>query len=339
MYLLLTRVLLWIVVVVFIYYVLLQLIPRQYLAFLGALFLFAIIVLAFLNPNDTMVSTFWAILSFPLKPLGAALTLLLIGASKVKNSATLWAAFFILLLSSLPILSYSLAQRAEQEAIQVEQRRREICEGVCPEPLFPTASRAAAAIVVLGQGTTEANLPYRTQIQLTDTGDRILYAAQLYREQLALGRQPFVIVSAGPRPDLEGNNTSEASDIASILTNLGVPRNQIILEPRGVDLRTSAVAVERILRERGLLNESMILVSSGINTRRATLTFSNLGLRVIPRPTDFYTFQEGATPSRRLEVESFLPNVQSLAITTQVVEEFLSSIYYFLRGWSSPVLL
>lgn len=345
MFLLLTRVLVWLLVALIVYYVLLQWIPKQYLTFIGGLLILAITVMAFLNPNEPIVSAGWSILSFPLKPVGMSIVLLSLGLGKLKKGSItnvgknqIWAAFIILLLSSIPVLAYGLAQQAELEGLQLEQRRQQICQGVCPADVAPAAQRTAGAIVVLGQGTTQAYLPYRTQIQLTETGDRILYAAQLYRDQVSLGNNPIVIVSAGPRLEITGNR-SEATDIASLLSNMGVPQDRIVIEPRGLDVRTSAVAVAEVLQRRGIVPRRVILVSSGLNIRRANLSFANLGVQVIPRPTDFYTFQAGAVPSRRLQVTDFIPSVEALTVTTRVVDEYLSSIYYFLRGWLTPTEL
>lgn len=329
MFLLLTQILLWLLITVILYQLLLKVIPRAYLTVLGALFLFLIIVLAFFFPNDRMVRSAWSVLSFPLKPVGASIVLLSLalrqGLTASKNLVS--AALLILLVSSTPFLANLLAQSTELGAIQAERQTS-----------AAVATRPIGAIVVLGRGTTQANLPYRTQIQLTDSGDRILYAAQLYREQRALGSRPVVVVSAGPREDLQGgqNQAVEANDIATLLTQMGVPRDQIVTEPRGVDLRSSAEAVDRILRSRGLGNAPVIVVTSGINSRRARLTFSDVGLNVVSRPTDFVGFQSRALPRPRIGVESFIPNVEALTVTTRIFEEFLSSLYYSLRGWLAP---
>ncbi|HEY9604082.1 MAG TPA: YdcF family protein [Allocoleopsis sp.] len=335
MFLLLSQILLWLLIAVIIYNLLLKVIPKAYLTLLGGFLLFAIIVLAFFFPNERLVSAAWSVLSFPLKPLGAAILLLAVALNQgLKNRNLIVAALIILLVSSTPFLSNLLARSLEMG--EVSQTRT---TGTATAPASATPS--AGAIVVLGRGTTQPNLPPRTQIQLTETGDRILYAAQLYREQVNLGNQPLVIVSAGPREDLQGtpDQTTEANDIASLLTQLGVPRDRIVTETRGVDLRSSAEQVSQILRARNLANTPVIVVTSGLNSRRARLTFSKVGLNVISRPTDFYSSQPGATPKLRIRVESFLPSVESLGVTTRIVEEFLTTIYYSLRGWLTPVVM
>ncbi|MEC4986126.1 MAG: YdcF family protein [Oscillatoria sp. PMC 1068.18] len=344
MFLLITRILLWLLIGILLYNLLVRLIPRRWLAIVGAVLLLSIIIVNFVEPNTTVVSPAWSIISILLRPLGLSLFLLFLGVIRIKKGGIsnpgpglIWAAFIILLFSSLPVFAYSLAQAAEQEAIRVEQQRTEICEAECPTPLRPLRVQSAGAIVLLGQETTEPYLPYRTQIQLTEKGNRILYAAQLYQQ----GSAPLVIVSAGPRNDLEGprERRIEANDVATVLQRFGVPRSRIEIEPTGVDLRTAAVQVREILTRRGLADEPVILVTSAINIRRATLTFANAGLEIIPRPTDFYTFQRLATPKRRLDVADFVPSVKALKVTTQVIDEYLASVYYFLRGWLAPSIL
>lgn len=341
MFLLLTQVLLWIVVILVVYLVLTRWIPAEYRKFLGTAIIAVVILWAFWNPNQPLISSAWAILSFPLKPLGLSLILLILavrdGAKKVNGTQVLIATI-ILTLSSVPYLAYQLAERSELEAIQITQLQQQICQTQCPEGTRPPDT--APAIVLLGRGTTQASVPYRPQIQLTDTGDRIFYTAELYRQQVGLGNDPIVIVSAGPRRDIIGTSpVIEGNDIATLLTNLGVPQNRIVVDPRGIDIHTSATSVDRLLRERGISDRRVILVTSGINTRRATLTFNKLGLKVIARPTNFYTIQGGTNPGRNWNVEDFIPSVEGLMITTRVVEEYLSSIYYFLRGWMTPILL
>lgn len=332
MFILLSQILLWLVITVILYQLLLKVIPRAYLTVLGGFILFAIIVLAFFFPNERLVSAAWSVLSFPLKPVGATILLLAVALNQgLKNRNLILAALLILLISSTPLLSNLLAQRLELGEVTRNART-----GAVTAP----ATSTAGAIVLLGRGTTQANLPYRTQVQLTDTGDRIFYAAQLYRQQVSLGNQPLVIVSAGPRADLEGSRdqTVEANDIATLLAQMGVPRDRVVLETRSEDLRSSAVEVERILRNRGLRNTRVVLVTSGLNSRRARLTFAQVGLNVNSRPTNFVGFQSGALPRLRLRVESFLPSVESLSITTRIVEEFWTTIYYSLRGWLAPVI-
>jgi len=292
---------------------------------LGGLFLFGFIVVAFFSPGNDAISTIWQVLSFFLKPVGASIVLLGFalrqGLDKSKNQVM--AALLILLLASTPFFSNLLAASTEQAVVTPES----------------AAAQTASAIVVLGQGTTQPDEPPRTQIQLTDTGDRILYAAQLYRQS---GNNPLVVVSAGPRPNLQGNQDQivEANDIRALLVQFGVPQTRIVLEPTGTNLRTSAEEVEDILRDQGIADNRVFLVTSAYNSRRAQQAFRSVGLNnIVAKPTGFFTVQPGTTSTVNQWIESFIPSVEALTVTTRIVEEFYASIYYYLRGWQAPAVV
>jgi uncharacterized SAM-binding protein YcdF (DUF218 family) len=325
MFLLLTRILLWLLIAVILYNLFKKVIPKEYFTLLGGLFLFGFIVVAFFSPGNDAVSTIWNILSFFLKPVGASIVLLGFalrqGLDKSKNQVM--AALLILLLASTPFFSNLLAASTEQTVVTPES----------------AAAQTASAIVVLGQGTTQPDEPPRTQIQLTDTGDRILYAAQLYRQS---GNNPLVVVSAGPRPNLEGNQDQvvEANDIRALLVQFGVPQTRIVVEPTATNLRTSAEEVEDILRDQGIADNRVFLVTSAYNSRRAQQAFRSVGLNnVVAKPTGFFTVQPGTTSTINQWIESFIPSVEALTVTTRIMEEFYASIYYYLRGWQAPAVV
>ncbi len=343
MFLLLTRVILWLLLFALVYYILAQLIPKEYLAWLGGIFLFVILVLVFINTNDAFSLAAGSVISFPFKPLGLSLLLLLFAITGIKKNALknegyfqLFAAFLILLLSSTPYLAYQLAQQAEREFIQSEQQRREICQDQCPDNITPPAAQKVKAIVVLGHESPQGNLAYIRQVQINDISDRLIYATQVYQEQLSLGNSPLLIVSTAYNFTKDNNNQS--SDFTTILAKLGVPADKIILENNSLDLHSSAVAVEKILKQRGLGNQQIILITSALNSNRARLTFAQMRFKVTPRTEEFYTLPSGNVSLKNLKVQDFIPNVSALSITTRVVEEFLASLYYFLRGWLSPVI-
>lgn len=311
MYTLLLQVLLWLLLIFVVYQLLLKVIPKNYLTVLGGFFLFAILVLAFFFPNERIISAAWSIISFPLKPVGATILLLSIALNQgLKQRNFVVSALLILLISSMPILANQLAQALELG----EVRGARVTDVAAP------ANQTAGAIILLDRGTTRSNLPFQGQGQLLDT------TAQLYREQINLGSQPIVIVSAGVR--------GEANSIATSLSQIGVPRNQIVLETRSEDLRSSAEQVRGILRNRGIGNTRVILVTSGLNSRRARLTYNGVGINVISRPTNFVGFQSRAQARQGgIGVESFIPSVEALSITTRIIDEFFTSLYYYLRGW------
>ncbi|MEG3862368.1 YdcF family protein [Microcoleus sp. herbarium12] len=292
---------------------------------LRVLLLISLLFLAFFAPDTPVGAAIFGLIAFFFKPLGFSITLLVIASALITNGGIrnpaprmILAALLVLILSSMPVVAYWFADQAERDAAA----RTTVC---CDE--------TAAAIVLLGKGTTNNHNANREAIQLTDTGNRLPYAAVLYKKELA----PLVIVSAGPRADLQ-NYTGEAKDIKTLLaSNMGVPSNSIVLDDNGHNIRSSAEEVRKILDSRGV-GRKVILVTSAIQMRRASLAFANMGIQVIPRATDFYTYQpvSGGKTRLRLDAAEFLPTAEALVITTRVFDEYFGSIYYYLRGWQAP---
>ncbi|PSB12250.1 YdcF family protein, partial [filamentous cyanobacterium Phorm 46] len=287
---------------------------------LRVLLLISLLFLAFFAPDTEVGAAIFGLIAFFFTPLGFSITLLVIASALITNGGIrnpaprmILAALLVLILSSLPVVAYWFADQAERDAAA----RTTVC---CDE--------TAAAIVLLGKGTTSPHIPNRGSIQLTDAGNRLPYAAVLYKKQLA----PLLIVTAGPRPELEGS-VGEAKDIETLLANnMGVPRNSIVLDDNGRNIRTSAQEVRKILDSRGV-GRKVILVTSAIQMRRASLAFANMGIQVIPRATDFYTYQPtaGGRTRLRLDAGKFLPSAEALVTTTKVFDEYFGSFYYYLR--------
>ena len=347
-------VLISIVVLLFLNNLVTKIIPRQGLTILGGAFILGIVFVAYFNPTYSPVTSFWTILSFPLKPLGLAITLGITFAlsldfkefkkeNKIKikslpNFYGIFVAILLLLVSSNPIFAYEIAHAVESDTIAIQEELREICVDNCLAVDAPSHQRVGA-IVLLGTDTTEPYIPYRPQIQLERTGNRLLYTSHLFYQQRQIGNYPLVIICASPRNYLEGDSEqiSEARDIAALLQRFGIAETQILKEEKGLTLRQNALEVEKILGNEHLLDRPIFLITSGIKMRRATQTFRKLKMKVIPMPTDFYTFQKDVTPKQRITVRSLLPSVEALKITTDVVDEYLATIYYLLRGWISRV--
>ncbi|MFW6296049.1 MAG: YdcF family protein [Halothece sp.] len=186
----------------------------------------------------------------------------------------------------------------------------------------------AEAIVVLG-GATKPASPPRPMVDLNEEGDRVLYAAQLYRQ----GKAPLIIASGG-RIDWRGGGPSEASDMAQLLEMMGVPPSNIILEPNSFNTYQNAVYVKEILQEKGI--QQILLVTSAFHMPRSLKIFQKQGIDAIPAPTDFRVSQQDLqeinnTPEAM--ILNILPDSDRLATTTKVIKEYIGTVVYRLRGW------
>ncbi|HEY9698154.1 MAG TPA: YdcF family protein [Trichocoleus sp.] len=356
MFELITQLILLIAIYFIVRYVLLSFIDRKYLTWLGGIVLVLLLVLAFLNPTNNTVGILWSFVSFFLKPLGLALVLL--GYSLRKGmkdipGTQVTAAFLILLIFSLPLTAYLLTAQTEQRSvIEVVQRQ----EATNPPP--------GQAIVVLGDGALPSSASrIRTQITpgagLTTTLlSRLLYTAQLYRSRASTN--PLVIVSGIGGQSGNAAEVNSDQSITNLLVSNGVPTDRIRIDRNGIDPHSSAVEVRNILqtgtstdcREVVVCDNNgvspspgvtvaprtpIVLVAPALSIRRTASTFSRLNFSVVARPTDFYVFQL----QRGLQfaaVTDIIPSAEALAVTTRAVDEYLATVYYFLRGWLADPL-
>jgi uncharacterized SAM-binding protein YcdF (DUF218 family) len=186
----------------------------------------------------------------------------------------------------------------------------------------------AEAIVVLGGATKSANQP-RSTVDLSEAGDRVIYAAQLYRQKKA----PRIILSGG-RIDWRGSGSPESADMANVLISIGIPSEAIIQEPNSLNTYENAVNVKKILVSRGI--NKILLVTSALHMPRSVKIFQRQGVDAIPTPTDFLVsgaeLQElSVTP--KSAILNLLPEVNNLQQFTSAVKEYIGSFIYGLRGW------
>ncbi|MGV0025719.1 YdcF family protein [Phormidesmis priestleyi] len=186
----------------------------------------------------------------------------------------------------------------------------------------------AEAIVVLG-GATESQVPPRPWVEIRDEGDRILYAAKLYRE----GKAPRLILSGGRVAWNRGVNP-ESSDMATLLETMGVPKSAMLEDPNSLNTRENAVNVKQIMEAQQI--RQVLLVTSAMHMPRSLLIFKKLNVNAIAAPADFTALQldkPEATASTELIFLNTLPDADQLKRTTRALKEYVGIVVYWLRGW------
>ena len=179
----------------------------------------------------------------------------------------------------------------------------------------------ADCILVLGGGTVRRVAPRKT-VEVDDAGDRVLYAAYLYRQ----GQAPLVICTAGgtgPRPSSE--------DMAELLENIGVPKAAIFQETKSMNTREHARNLYPVLKERGY--KRILLVTSAMHMPRSMGVMKKgcPDIEFIPAPTDFRI--EESTGKWYHQVFAPIPTPRQLLNFSEVMHEYLGLAYYKMRGW------
>lgn len=190
-----------------------------------------------------------------------------------------------------------------------------------PDPM-PTAD----AILVLSGGIRGAQPP-RATVEVNESGDRVLYGAELYR----LGRAPKVIctgnVSTGSM-----RRRSEAEDMADLLVRIGVPRAAIVLETKALNTHDHAVNLCPMFA--ALEVRRVLLVTSALHMTRSVGVFRRAcpDVDYVPAPTDFRAVARLPVPWHR-SAANLIPTPQALVDFTDAAHEYLGMAYYRLRGW------
>ena len=248
-------------------------------------------------------------------PLGLSCLLLVVAffmALRRSRSATIpiLLAFILLVAGGNPRLSDAIMKSLEWQNTNTTN--------------LPTAD----AIVVLG-GSTEGISPPRVMPDLNEHGDRVLYAAQLYKE----GKAPKIVLSGG-RIDWYGKGESEATDMARLLELAGVPADVILKEGDSRNTHENALFTKPILEANGI--EKVLLVTSAFHTPRSLKIFERQGIEAIPAPTDFFTSEVNLARhdfSPESNFLSYFPDSRSLYYTSKAIKEYIGTVIYRLRGW------
>ena len=186
----------------------------------------------------------------------------------------------------------------------------------------------AEAIVVLG-GATRDEEPPRIIPDMSDRGDRLLYAAKLYKDGVA----PIIILTGG-RIQWYGGKSSEAKSMATVLELMGIPRQVMVLESRSLNTYENAVYTKEILDHQKI--KRILLVTSAAHMPRSLAIFKKQGINAIPAPADFMISERNLSESQfstESRILSFIPHADSLANTTYALKEYIGTIIYRLRGW------
>lgn len=250
-----------------------------------------------------------------LYPLGLACVLLIVALLlSWKNSRwtplPVFLALIVILLGSNGWVSSYLVTSLEWQNIPARE--------------IPTAE----AIILLGGATRSAYTP-RPMVDVSEEGDRVLYAAKLYQD-----RKAPIIIATGGRIYWRGGGKPESADMASLLEMMGVPEKAIIQEPSSLNTYQNAVNVRKILEERGI--KRVLLVTSAMHMPRSLLIFKKQGIEAIPAATDYlvseYELQEINSSTESI-ILNILPEADHLRSSTRAIKEYIGTLIYRLRGW------
>jgi len=179
----------------------------------------------------------------------------------------------------------------------------------------------SGCIILLGGAVGKANAP-RVDIELLEAVDRVYQAAKLYRERKA----ETIIVAAGNQP-WDVSLMSEAVVISELLQEWGVPERAIVRDDDSRNTRENALNVRRHVVQSNC--DRPLLVTSAAHMPRAVASFDAVGIAVFPVSVDVRVARK-----TQFWLMDFLPQAQSLAMTSEALREWTGIWVYRWRGWN-----
>ncbi|HEU4669673.1 MAG TPA: YdcF family protein [Dyella sp.] len=177
------------------------------------------------------------------------------------------------------------------------------------------------AIILLGAGTTR--VPDGTVEPSFYVFGRIARAAAVYQQCHASGNDCKLLVSGG---DAVHSGRAEALVYSDLLAAMGVPRSDMILEPRSLSTWQNAQFSRPLLQ--AYRPQKIVLVTSGMHMRRALLYFGHFGMHPEPVRADLLRARKG-----------WLPNTWNALVFDLALHEYLGQLqfrYYNLTGKNPP---
>lgn len=200
----------------------------------------------------------------------------------------------------------------------------------------PTSEVKADAIVLLGGGTEAPDTP-RQMVEINSAGDRVLYAAQLYKA----GAAPLIILSGGNMSYSQARSTTPAQEMQAMLVDLGVPQEALVLQSQSQNTAEDAYFTSAILAKKQI--RTVILVTSAAHMERALMMFASPEISIIPAPTDYNVTQRSWENLMRWDWKTILTHVMpdggNIARTNLILHEYLGIFFYRVKFlWDSTNL-
>ncbi len=231
----------------------------------------------------------------------ALLALALFHKNVRKRKRSLWLGFLILLLFSNTFIVTKITRLWAVKPVPVTQ-------------VFDVG-------VVLGGSTVTYEKKYN-RTTFKGNIDRLLQAVELYNE----GKIKKILVT-GASGNLIYPGLKEAKMLRSFLLNIGIPKQNILMDTLAENTHENAVYTKEILQQHPRLH-SVLLFTSSLHMRRAMACFRHEGLKVQPYPTNLINSQT------YWNVEYLLiPSISNFLIWNGMIHEIIGYGVYKIMGY------
>lgn len=173
--------------------------------------------------------------------------------------------------------------------------------------------------IVLG-GFSNLNYANDTPYTMNERGNRLMTTLELYNKGIA----KKILISGGSG-EVWNKSDSEAIVVRRFLINLGLPEEDIVIEPKSKNTYENAKFTKEIL-DQIQPNSNNILVTSAFHMPRAQRLFAKQGVSFDTYPTDFIK-----RPLNRPD-HIFIPSAKAMWTWELIIKEWVGMITYKLAG-------
>ena len=232
-------------------------------------------------------------------PLFLVFFLILFGAFLRSKKITFFG-LLVLFFCSLPVISNNLIAYLEKDYTLQDA----------------SSINETDAIVVLSGMVTVIKTDETFKYEFGGGVDRVLSGMDLFNNNKA----PLLIFTRGKLPWQLG--LPEGEYLKEFAIKYGISEEKILLTDNVQNTDEEAKSVKRLLNTN---DAEIILVTSAFHMPRAKKVFEAANIRIIPFAVDFNR------STKKTTLMDFIPNAQSLSVTSFFVREMIGRLYYRLK--------
>ena len=120
----------------------------------------------------------------------------------------------------------------------------------------------------------------------------------------------------------------EASRLKEYAISFGVPANKVFIEDNSRNTHENAQYSMRFLSEKGLDQDTFLLITSAFHMRRAAACFDKENAKYVPFTTGYFSRPLDWTPD-----ELFLPSLDAMSSWHLLMREWVGMLAYKVAGY------
>ncbi|MEY4540752.1 MAG: hypothetical protein RLZZ306_2509 [Bacteroidota bacterium] len=195
-------------------------------------------------------------------------------------------------------------------------------------PVLPSSiSEPFDVGIILTGGMITNKQSSDNQIFTDKTADRFIQPLRLYK----IGKLKKILISGGSTDIklMRQDASDETLKVAQLLEELGVKKEDIILERKAKNTRENTVNSVEILRKNPQFGNKYLLFTSAFHTRRAMGCFQKTGIKIVAFPTAFKSKQRSFTIDNLL-----IPRELNLYEAYDLIHEMVGYVVYKILGYA-----